>query len=204
MTLLKNCSRNFNLSINKPLVNGDFLHYTDTKKFLKKFSSLKLLVQFWNSPWVTLFKNCSWKFDPWISMALVVGSILHYKDMKKFLKNLLRNCWLEFGIIAQDCSLCDPFQNLFAKFWSAKKRCRRGGGGFLHCVDFREIFQNSSPLTLVRSSNNFMEMFLGWPFSKIVCKLLICQMGATCTVQTDRNSCKFFFESDKKKLAMII
>ena len=32
-------------------------------------------------------------------------------------------------------------------------------------------------------------------------------MGATCTVQTCRNSCKFFSESDKKKkkkLAMVI
>ena len=29
-------------------------------------------------------------------------------------------------------------------------------------------------------------------------------MGATCSVQTYRNSCKFFSESDKKKLAMVI
>ena len=42
-------------------------------------------------------------------------TFLHYMDMKKLLKNLLlRNCWSEFGIISQDCSLWDPFQNLFA------------------------------------------------------------------------------------------
>ena len=34
-------------------------------------------------------------------MALVNGGFLHYMDMKKFLKNLLRNCWLDFGIILQ-------------------------------------------------------------------------------------------------------
>ena len=32
---LKNCSRNFDPSINMALVNGGFLHYMDMKKFLK-------------------------------------------------------------------------------------------------------------------------------------------------------------------------
>ena len=42
--------------------------------------------------------------------------------MKKFLKNLvLRNRWSDFEIISQECSLCDPFQNLFAKFRSVPK-----------------------------------------------------------------------------------
>ena len=35
-------------------------------------------------------------------MALVIGGFLHYIDMKKFLKNLLRNCWSDFEIIAQE------------------------------------------------------------------------------------------------------
>ena len=74
-------------------------------------------------------------------MALVNGGFL-----KKFLKNLLlRNCWSEFGIISKDCSLCDPFQKLFAKFLSVHKHGRRGGV-LLHCVDFIEMLQNSSPL----------------------------------------------------------
>ena len=44
--LVKNCSRNFDLSINMALVNEDFLYYIDMKKFLKKSSSLKPLVRF--------------------------------------------------------------------------------------------------------------------------------------------------------------
>ena len=35
-------------------------------------------------------------------MALVNGGFLHYTDMKKFLKNLLRYRWLDFEIIAQE------------------------------------------------------------------------------------------------------
>ena len=37
VTLFKNRSQNFDLSINMALVNGDFLHYMDMKKFLKNF-----------------------------------------------------------------------------------------------------------------------------------------------------------------------
>ena len=36
-------------------------------------------------------------------MALVNGGSLHYTDMKKFLKDLLRNCWSDFEIISQEC-----------------------------------------------------------------------------------------------------
>ena len=35
-------------------------------------------------------------------MALVNGGFLHYTDMKKFLKNLLRNHWSDFEIISQE------------------------------------------------------------------------------------------------------
>ena len=36
-------------------------------------------------------------------MALVNGGILHYTDLKKFLKNLvLRNHWSDFEIISQE------------------------------------------------------------------------------------------------------
>ena len=37
VTLFKNCSRNFDPSINMALVNGGFLHYMDMEKFLKNF-----------------------------------------------------------------------------------------------------------------------------------------------------------------------
>ena len=35
MTLFKNCSQHFDLSINMALGNGGYLHLTDMKKFLK-------------------------------------------------------------------------------------------------------------------------------------------------------------------------
>ena len=51
-------------------------------------------------------------------MALANGGFLHYRDMKKFLKNLLlQNCWSD----SQECSLGDPFQKVFAKFRSVHK-----------------------------------------------------------------------------------
>ena len=111
----------FDLSINMALVSGGFMHSMDMKKFLKnlllrnrrldfeiisKECSLgdpfqKLFAKFLSAP-----KNGS---DEWGLLAL-------YRDMKKFLKNLLQNCWSDFEIISQEYSLGDPFQKLFAKF----------------------------------------------------------------------------------------
>ena len=55
-------------------------------------------------------------------MALVNGGFLHYMYMKKFLKNFfLQKPLSYFEIISQECSLDDPFQKLFAKFWSVYK-----------------------------------------------------------------------------------
>ena len=102
-------------------VNGGFLHYMDMKIFLKnlllqnRWSDFEIISQ--ECSVGDLFKNWSQNFDPSINMALVNGGFLHYRDMKKFLKNLLlRNRWSDFEIIAQECSLGDPFQKLFAKF----------------------------------------------------------------------------------------
>ena len=121
VTLSKNCSRNFDQSINMALVNGGFLHYMDMKKkFLKnrlqnRWSDFEIFHR--NVPCVTLFKNCLQNFDLSINMALLNGGFLHYTDMKKFLKNLLlRIHWSDFEIISQECSLGDPFQKMFAKF----------------------------------------------------------------------------------------
>ena len=71
---------------------------------------------------MTLFKKSLQNFDPSINMALVNGGFLHYRNMKKFLKNLLRNCWSDFEIISQECSVGDPFQKVFVKFLSYHKR----------------------------------------------------------------------------------
>ena len=71
---------------------------------------------------MTLFKKCSRNFYPSINMALVNGGFSHYRDMKKFSKNLfLQNRLSDFEIISQECSLGDPFQKVFAKFLSVHK-----------------------------------------------------------------------------------
>ena len=60
--------------------------------------------------------------------------------MKKFLKNL-RNSWSEFGIISQDCLLCDAFQKLFAKFWSIEKHGHRVGEAFCTVWNSEKCFK---------------------------------------------------------------
>ena len=107
MTLFKNCAQNFDLSINMALVNGDFLHYMDMKKFLKNFflqnrlSDFEIISQ--ECSLGDPFQKCLQIFDLSINMALVNGGFLHYTDMKKFLKNLvLRNRWSNFEIISQE------------------------------------------------------------------------------------------------------
>ena len=122
-------------------------------------------------PWVTLFKNCSWNFDPSKNVALVNGGYLHYTEIKEFFKNLLLwNRWSDFEIISQGCSLGDPFQNSFVKFWSIKK-CGPGEWGLLALYRNEGILKKSSSLKLlVRFWNNFTELFLGWPFSKMFAK----------------------------------
>ena len=83
-------------------------------------------------------------------MALVNGGFFHYMDMKKFIKNLLfRNRWSEFEIISQECSLADPFQKLFAKFWSVYKH-GSGEWGLFALYRHEEIFKKSSVKPLVR------------------------------------------------------
>ena len=70
-------------------------------------------------------------------MALVNGGFLHYMDMKEFLKNLLlQSCWSDFERISQECSLGDPFQKLFVKFWSVHKH---GSGEWGHLLLYRDM-----------------------------------------------------------------
>ena len=54
-------------------------------------------------------------------MGLVNGGFLHYTNMKKFLKILLRNHWSDFEIILRECSWNNRFQKLIAKFFSVHK-----------------------------------------------------------------------------------
>ena len=79
-------------------------------------------------------------------MALVNGGFLHYMDMKKFLKNLLlRNRWSDFEINSQEFSLGDPFQKVFAKFWSIHKH-GSGEWGLFALYGHEEILKKSSSL----------------------------------------------------------
>ena len=111
--------RNFDPSINMALVKGGFLHYKDMKKFLKNLllrnccSDFEMISQ--ECSLDDPFQKCSRNFYPSINMALVKGGFSHDTDMKKFLKNHLRNCWSDYEIISQEYSLSDPFQKLFAK-----------------------------------------------------------------------------------------
>ena len=83
-------------------------------------------------------------------MALVNGGFLHYRDMKKFLKNLLQNCWSDFEIISLKYSLSDPFQKLFAKFRSVYKY-GSGEWGLFALYGHEEILKKLfSPKPLVR------------------------------------------------------
>ena len=66
-------------------------------------------------------------------MALVNGDFLHYMDMKKFLKNLLRNRRSDFEIISQECLLGDPFKNFLRNF-DPPKNMALMNGGFLHYI----------------------------------------------------------------------
>ena len=70
-------------------------------------------------------------------------------DMKKFLKNLLlRNRWSDYEMILQECSLGDPFQKLFAKFWCFHKHSF-GEWGLLALYEHEENLKKSSPKLLV-------------------------------------------------------
>ena len=84
-------------------------------------------------------------------MALVKGGVSYCRDMKKFLKNfLLQNCWSDFEIISQECSLGDPFQKLLAKFLSVYKY-GSGEWGLFALYGLEEILKKLfAPKPLVR------------------------------------------------------
>ena len=115
---------------------------------LLKFFKILL---FWNyrSDFKIISQDCSLGdhfqklFDLSKNMAAVWGGdFLHSMDLKKFFKILLlRNCWSEFGIISQDCSLGDPFQKLFAKFWSVYNMALVKGG-FLRYMDMKKFLKS--------------------------------------------------------------
>ena len=104
-------------------------------------------------------------------MALVNGGFLHYKDMKRFLKNLLRKCWSDFEIISQECSFGDPFQKLFAKILSAQKHDSDEWGLLALYRDMKKLLKN---LLLRNCRSDFeiisQECSLLDPFQKVFAK----------------------------------
>ena len=110
------------------------------------------------------------EFDPFKNSGYHSNKMEFFQQ---FFKNiLLWNYWSDFEIISQECSLSDPFQKLFAKFWSVQNMALVNGG-FLHYTDMKKFLKKSFLIPLVRFWNNFTGVFLAWPFLKIVCEILI-------------------------------
>ena len=83
-------------------------------------------------------------------MALVNGGFLHYRDLKKLLKNLLlRNCWSDFEIISQECPVVSLFKNCLQNFYLSINMALVNGG-FLHYMDMKKFLKKSSWKLLVR------------------------------------------------------
>ena len=142
------------------LVNGGLFALYRHEEVLKKSSSQNPLVWFWNN-FTGMF--LWWPFSKTVCEFWSVhkhgsgewGLLAQYGHEKKFIKNLLRNCWSDFEIISQECSLGDPFQILFVKFWSVLKH-GSGEWGLFALYRHEEILKkSSSQKPLVRFWNNF-------------------------------------------------
>ena len=84
--------------------------------------------------WMTLFKICLQNFYSSRNMALVIGLLTPYRHEEIIKKS---NRWSDFKIISQICSLDDPFENFFPKFWYLKKHgCDEGG--YLHYMEMKK------------------------------------------------------------------
>ena len=124
-------------------------------------------------PWVTLFKKCSWNFDPSKIVALVNGGFLHHTEMKEFFKNLLLwNRWSDCEIISQICSWVTLFKNYSWNF-DPSKNAALVNGGYLHYTEMKEFLKN---LLLWNRWSDF-EMIsqkgsLDDPFQKLLAKFL--------------------------------
>ena len=103
-------------------------------------------------------------------MTLVNEGFLHYRDMKKFLKNLLRNCWSDFEIISQEYSLSDPVQKCSQNF-DLSINMALMNGGFLHYMDMKKFLKK---IVLQNRLSDFEiishECSLGDPFQKLFTK----------------------------------
>ena len=115
-----------------------------------------------------------------------------YMEMKKFLNILLLwNPWSDFEIISQKCSLSDPFQKVFAKFWSVEETWLWWmGGALVTSSPSEQFFKISSSWNhLADFDQNLASQNVPWvkSSSKIVQRILIPTKTlvamATCTIQ---------------------
>ena len=77
-----------------------------------------------------------------MKIVLVNGGFLHFRDMKKSLKNLLRNCRSDFEIISQECSLDYPFFTDCLQNFDLSINMALVNGGFLHYMDMKKFLKN--------------------------------------------------------------
>ena len=106
-----------------------------------------------------------------VNMALVNRGFLHYRDMKKFLKNLLlRNCWSDFELFHRNVLWVTHYKNC-SKNFDLPKNVALVNGGFLHYMDMKKF------LKIFFLQNRFsdfeiisQECSLGDPFQKLFAK----------------------------------
>ena len=124
-----------------------------------------------NVPWEVLFKTCTQNLIPSKTLVALVTKC-------NFLSNSLKifwNCWSDFEIISQECSLGDPFQKEFTKFWSVNKH-GSGEWGLFALYGHEGILKKSSSLKLlVIFWNNILGTFPWWAFLNIFCEIFIRQ-----------------------------
>ena len=74
-------------------------------------------------------------------MALVNGGFMHYTDIKKFSKNLLRNSWSDFEIISQEYSLGDLLKKCWRNF-DPFIHMALVNGGFMCYTNMKKFLKN--------------------------------------------------------------
>ena len=76
-------------------------------------------------------------------MALVDGGFLHYTDMKKFIKNLLRNCWSDLKYFHRNVLWVILFKKCSGNFDSSLNMALVNGS-FFALYRHEEILKKSS------------------------------------------------------------
>ena len=124
---------------------------------------------------MTLLKISSRNFDTSRNMAVMKGLLALYGNEEK---NSSLKSLINFKIVSQKYSLRDPFQKLFTKLLSVYSH----GSG---CEDLFALQGDKKNFLFLLHWNGWSdfeiisEMFLGWPFSKIVREIFICLKTTT-------------------------